>query len=47
MYFSLYKSEENNIVYCENATRFDMLEHNDILETFRNLYRDEVGVTLR
>ena len=47
MYFSLYKSEEDNVVRCEKATEFDMLEHNDILDTFRNLYRDEVGVTLR
>lgn len=47
MYFSLYKSDVDSFVQCEKAKGFDLLVHNDILETFRNLYRDEVGVALR
>lgn len=46
-YYSLYKSDKENSVRCETEKGFDMLGHNDILETFRNLYRDEVGVALQ
>ena len=47
LYHSLYKDEEQGIVKCEKSTEFSLLEHNDILETFRQLYRDEIGVALR
>ena len=47
MYYSLYKALEENTVKHEKSTEFSLLEHNDILDTFRQLYRDEVGVTLK
>lgn len=46
-YYSLYKDEGENIVKCEMADEFSLLEHNDILDTFRQLYRDEVSVALK
>ena len=46
LYHSLYKDKEENVINCEKSTEFTALENNDILETFRQLYRDEIGVTL-
>ena len=45
-YISLYKDEESK-VQCETAEKFEILEHNAIMETFRQLYREEIGVALR
>lgn len=43
-YISLYKDKnEDNEVKCEMAKEFELLEHNAIMDTFRQLYRDEVG----
>lgn len=43
-YISLYKDKnEDNEVKCEMANEFELLEHNVIMDTFRQLYRDEVG----
>ena len=41
-YISLYKNE-NNKVLCEIAPEFELLEHNAIMDTFRQLYREEIG----
>ena len=35
------------VVQCETAEKFEILEHNAIMETFRQLYREEIGVALR
>lgn len=45
-YISLYK-DENGKVQSEIAEEFELLEHNTIMETFRQLYREEIGVVLR
>lgn len=45
-YISLYKNEEDKI-QCEIANEFELLEHNAIMDTFRQLYREEIGVVLR
>ena len=45
-YISLYK-DENDKVQCEIEKDFELLEHNAIMETFRQLYREEVGVVLK
>lgn len=45
-YISFYKDEENK-VQCETASRFELLEHNTIMDTFRQLYREEIGVMLK
>lgn len=45
-YISLYKNEDEN-VRSEISTKFDLLEKNAILETFRELYKEEIGVVLR
>lgn len=45
-YYSFYSSDENKAVKCETATEFSLLEHNAILDTFRSLYREEIGVAL-
>ena len=45
-YISLYKDEENQI-QCETAKAFGLLKHNSIMDTFRQLYREEIGVALK
>ncbi len=45
IYHSLYK--DNGIVKCESAEKITLLEHNSIMKTFVNLYRDEVEASLR
>ena len=45
-YISLYKNE-NSKVLCEIAPEFELLEHNTIMDTFRQLYREEIGVALK
>ena len=45
-YISLYKDEEGR-VQCETAKEFELLEHNAIMDTFRQLYREEIGVALK
>ena len=45
-YISLYKDGEGK-VRCETATEFELLEHNAIMDTFRLLYREEIGVVLK
>lgn len=46
-FYSFYTQEPGAPVMCEKAESFSLLEHNSILATFRQLYRDEIGVTLR
>lgn len=41
-YISLYKDEKNQ-VQCEIAKEFELLEHNTIMDIFRQLYREEIG----
>lgn len=41
-YISLYRDETDKI-QCETASAFDSLENNAILDTFRQLYREEIG----
>ena len=41
-FISLYKGE-NKKVQCEIAKEFELLEHNAIMDTFRQLYREEIG----
>ena len=45
-YISLYKDEEGR-VQCETAKEFELLGHNAIMDTFRQLYREEIGVALK
>ena len=45
-YISLYKDETGKI-QCETASEFELLEHNTIMDTFRKLYREEIGVALK
>ena len=45
-YISLYKDENEQRVQCEISEEFELLEHNTILDTFRQLYREEIGVAL-
>lgn len=45
-YISLYKDDEEK-VQCETVTEFELLEHNAIMDTFRQLYREEIGVVLK
>ena len=45
-YISLYKDETGKI-QCEIASEFELLEHNTIMDTFRKLYREEIGVALK
>lgn len=45
-YISLYKNE-NSKVLCEIAPEFELLEYNAIMDTFRQLYREEIGVALK
>lgn len=42
-YISLYKDGENKI-QCETSDEFELLEHNTIMDTFRQLYKEEIGV---
>ena len=42
-YISLYKDDANKI-QCETSDEFELLEHNTIMDTFRQLYREEIGV---
>lgn len=45
-YISLYKDKnEDNRVKYETAREFELLEHNAIMDTFRQLYREEVGLS--
>lgn len=41
-----YKDNNTREIACEIAEEFDLLEHNTIMETFRQLYLDEIGVSL-
>ena len=45
-YCSFYNEDEKGNVSCEIAESFDLLEHNAIMETFRQLYMDEIGVSI-
>lgn len=45
-YLSLYK-DEDNYIQCEKEDEFELLEHNAIMDTFRQLYREEIGVVLK
>lgn len=45
-YISLYKNEKN-IVECEIEKEFELLQHNTIMDIFRQLYREEIGVVLK
>lgn len=48
-YYSFYKEEENRRkrICVEQASEFKLLEHNTIMDTFRKLYEDEIGVSLK
>lgn len=41
-----YKEADEKEISCEIAKEFNLLEHNTIMETFRQLYLDEIGVSL-
>ena len=45
-FISLYK-DEDAVVRCETEKEFELLEHNAIMDTFRQLYREEIGVVLK
>lgn len=45
-YISLYKDIDGEICY-EIEKKFELLEHNTIMDTFRQLYREEIGVLLK
>jgi predicted ATPase len=46
-YISFYEDKDNKTVQCEVEKEFELLEHNTIMETFRQLYREEIGVILK
>ena len=49
-YYSFYKNGDEDgreRVCVEQASSFKLLEHNTIMETFRKLYEDEIGVSFR
>lgn len=46
-YYSFYIPEDSDSVKCEKMEKFSSLEHNSILDTFRQIYRDEVEVALK
>ena len=49
-YYSFYKTAEGDgkeHICVEQASEFKLLEHNTIMETFRKLYEDEIGVSLK
>lgn len=41
-FYSLYKSEDQGIIRCEEADEFSLLNNNPIIETYLGLYRREV-----
>lgn len=45
-FYSFYREEEDGMIECERADEFAALDHNAILSTFRQLYREEIGVAL-
>ncbi len=45
-FYSFYMEDSGNSVIYEKSESFSLLEHNSILSTFRQLYRDEIEVTL-
>ena len=45
-FYSFYREEEDGMIECEKADEFAALDHNAILSTFRQLYREEIGVAL-
>lgn len=45
-YYSLYPSEDDESILCENSDQFTLLENNPITRTFLQVYRDEIGVKL-
>ena len=49
-YYSFYKTTEETgkeQICVEQASSFKLLEHNTIMETFRKLYEDEIGVSFK
>ena len=49
-YYSFYKNEDEDgkeRICVEQASSFKLLEHNTIMDTFRKLYEDEIGVSFR
>jgi hypothetical protein len=46
-YISMYLDNKDKQVKCEIENEFGLLEHNAIMETFRKLYKEEVGVMLQ
>jgi predicted ATPase len=46
-YISFYEDKDNKTVQYEVEKEFEMLEHNTIMETFRQLYKEEIGVILK
>lgn len=48
-YYSFYQEEEarKEQICVEQASEFKLLEHNTIMDTFRKLYEDEIGVILK
>lgn len=49
-YYSFYKAAEETgkeQICVEQASSFKLLEHNTIMETFRKLYEDEIGVSFK
>jgi predicted ATP-dependent endonuclease of OLD family len=45
-FYSLYTEGVNEDIKCEEAEQFGYLDNNAILETFRKLYMDEIGVKI-
>lgn len=45
-YYSFYGNGKEP-VFCEKAEQFTLLNNNPILDTFRQLYREEIGVILK
>lgn len=45
-YYSLYRESNDTGVSCEQSDQFTLLENNPIIQTFLQIYRDEIGVKL-
>lgn len=43
----MFCNDEDDKVQREIAGEFELLEHNAIMDTFRQFYREEIGVVLK
>lgn len=46
-FYSLYRTKANRGVQCESSSDFTLLENNPIVQTYLQIYRDELGVAIK